>query len=55
MSISRLAKILAMDRTTLGRNLKPLDDQGLVKFFQGKDLRLRMATLLTESDHRADF
>lgn len=38
-----------MDRTTLGWNLKPLEDQGLVKILQRKDLRLRMVTLLAES------
>ncbi len=50
ISISRLAKILVMDRTTLGRNLKPLDKKGLVKIFQGEDRRLRMVTL-TDKGH----
>jgi len=50
ISISRLAQILIMDRTTLSRNLKPLDKQRLVKIFQGEDRRIRMVTL-TDKGH----
>ncbi len=52
INISRLAQILVMDRTTLGRNIKPLSKKGLVKIFQGEDRRLRMVTL-TDKGHEA--
>ena len=44
VNISRLAHILVMNRTTLGRNIKPLEKKGLVKIFQGEDRRRRMIT-----------
>ncbi len=39
--MSSLAKALVMDRTTLTRNLKPLEAQGLVQVSVGEDRRLR--------------
>lgn len=44
-TINELARALVMDRTTLARNLKPLDKQGLVEVVSGKDLRTRQVTL----------
>lgn len=45
-TISRLAKELVMDRTTLTRNLKPLENLGLLKIMPGKDdARERQVTL----------
>jgi DNA-binding MarR family transcriptional regulator len=38
-SISQLAKGLVMDRTTLTRNLKPLEKEGLIKITSGDDKR----------------
>lgn len=40
-TISELSALLVMDRTTLTRNLKPLEKKGLVKIEQGKDRRER--------------
>src|SRR6266508_6420207 len=40
-TISRLAEYLVMDRTTLARDLKPLEDQGLVRITPGGDRRTR--------------
>jgi DNA-binding MarR family transcriptional regulator len=40
-TISRLAALLVMDRTTLARDLKPLADQGLVRVTPGADRRTR--------------
>lgn len=41
LSISALAEQLVMDRTTLTRNLKPLERDGLIKVVAGKDARTR--------------
>ena len=38
-SISQLARGLVMDRTTLTRNLKPLEKEGLIKITSGEDKR----------------
>ena len=45
VSITVLADKLAMDRTTLTRDLKPLEREGLVKIRQGKDRRIRLLEL----------
>ena len=39
LSITDLAKLLAMDRTTLTRNLRPLQRDGLVELRDGPDKR----------------
>ena len=44
-TISRLAATLLMDRTTLTRNLKPLQAAGLVALQPGDDRRRRMVRL----------
>jgi DNA-binding MarR family transcriptional regulator len=46
--ISDLAKVLAMDRTTVSRNLKPLQRQGLLSITTGEDRRSRQI-ILTEA------
>ncbi len=38
-SISKLARGLVMDRTTLTRGLKPLENEGLIKIVSGEDKR----------------
>ena len=38
-SISKLARGLVMDRTTLTRGLKPLENEGLIKITPGNDKR----------------
>jgi DNA-binding MarR family transcriptional regulator len=43
-----LALILAMDRTTLTRNLHPLLEQGLVKIAAGSDRRARLIQLTSK-------
>jgi DNA-binding MarR family transcriptional regulator len=43
--ISRLAEAMGMDRTTLARELKPLEDQGLVRIAPGGDRRTRLVQL----------
>ena len=45
VAISPLAEALGMDPTTLARNLKPLERDGLVKISTGTDRRTRMLAL----------
>lgn len=40
-SISALAEAMGLDRSTLGRNLRVLEEQGLVQLGEGLDLRAR--------------
>ncbi|MFQ5984413.1 MAG: MarR family winged helix-turn-helix transcriptional regulator [Alphaproteobacteria bacterium] len=44
-TMTRLARELVMDRTTLTRNLKPLEREGLVEIASGKDRRVRLVRL----------
>jgi len=55
-TINSLAKALVMDRTTLTRNLKPLENQGLIRVLPGKtDRREREVTLtITGQDTLAE-
>jgi len=52
VAIRKLSKALVMDRTTLTRNLKPLESQQLVKIVPGEDRRTRTLTL-TDKGKRA--
>ena len=45
MTISQLAQGLVMDRTTLSRDLKPLEAQGLIQVSSGADRRRRTVAL----------
>jgi DNA-binding MarR family transcriptional regulator len=45
MSLSDLADLMAMDRTTLGRNLQPLEREGLVQINVGGDRRERLVSV----------
>ena len=51
LSVTHLAGRLAMDRTTLARDLRPLERRGLVSVSVGTDRRVRMAEL-TAAGHR---
>ena len=46
--IGESAAFLAMDRTTLARNLEPLQRDGLVEVKPGKDQRMRLVRLTTK-------
>ncbi|MCA9922583.1 MAG: winged helix-turn-helix transcriptional regulator [Anaerolineales bacterium] len=48
--ISQLAEALAMDRTTLSRNLKPLEREGWVQTESGDDRRRRLVMLTGEGE-----
>lgn len=43
--ISSLAEATGLERSTLGRNLRPLEKAGLVQFSQGDDARQRVVKL----------
>jgi DNA-binding MarR family transcriptional regulator len=47
-SISTLAQAMGLDRSTLGRNLRVLEGEGLVTLVEGEDHRNRVV-LLTET------
>jgi len=47
-SISQLAKGLVMDRTTLTRNLKPLEKEGLIKLTPGDDKRTHFVKITSK-------
>lgn len=44
-TISRVAELMLLDRTTLNRNLKPLERDGLILSGKGKDQRTRTLKL----------
>ncbi|MFQ5973910.1 MAG: MarR family winged helix-turn-helix transcriptional regulator [Alphaproteobacteria bacterium] len=48
MSLSRLAKRMAMDRTTLTRNVRPLERKRLIRVVPARDRRLRVVELTEE-------
>lgn len=52
VSISVLAKIMRIDRTTLNRNMKPLLNAGLITVNSGEDLRSKLVTF-TETGQAA--
>ena len=47
-NIGQLADVLGLDRTTLNRNLKPLERKGLISSGSGKDPRTRTLKLTKE-------
>jgi DNA-binding MarR family transcriptional regulator len=49
-TINELAEILVMDRTTLTRNLKPLERDGWLKSEPGQDQRTRVVSLTTDGE-----
>ena len=53
-TINELADRLALDRTTLSRNLKPLERQGWIKVTPGKDKRVRTLSLTPDGRQALD-
>ncbi len=49
-TINELAEILVMDRTTLTRNLKPLEREGWLKSEPGQDQRTRVISLTANGE-----
>jgi DNA-binding MarR family transcriptional regulator len=54
LSVTHLAGRLAMDRTTLARDLRPLERRGLVSVSVGHDRRVRLAALTPEGRRLVD-
>jgi DNA-binding MarR family transcriptional regulator len=52
LPFSSLAEVLGMDRTTLTRNLRPLQRDGLVKIETGSDRRVRMVRLTASGERK---
>ena len=51
VTVSELAERLGMDRTTLTRNLKPLERDGLLEIFTDKtDARIRLVQITEEGE-----
>ena len=51
-TISHLAEALVMERTTLTRNLRPIEKRGLVKITTGEDQRSRKVALTRRGHQR---
>jgi DNA-binding MarR family transcriptional regulator len=49
-TINELAEKMALDRTTVGRNLRPLAQQGLLSLTSGSDQRTRVVTLTAKGE-----
>ncbi len=54
ISVNQLADRIVMDRTTLTRNLKPLDREGLIAVRPGDDLRVREVSLTAKGRKTLD-
>jgi DNA-binding MarR family transcriptional regulator len=52
MPVGELADLMAMDRTTLGRNLQPLEREGLIEIKVGVDRRERLV-VVTQAGKKA--
>jgi hypothetical protein len=55
MTIKRLATLIAIDRTTLATNLKPLERQGLLAIAPAEDRRARSNAPLGAREDRVHF
>ncbi|MDD0975847.1 MarR family winged helix-turn-helix transcriptional regulator [Pseudomonas fontis] len=51
-SISSLAEAMGLDRSTLGRNVKVLEAEGLLALAEGNDLRNRLVILTEQGKAR---
>jgi len=50
VSISQLAEALIVDRTTLSRNLKPLEKKGYISIDHDSDRRIKKVTITRKGD-----
>ncbi len=50
VTVTRLAEMMVMDRTTLTRNLEPLQKRGLIEVTSGEDRRTRVVTLTDQGN-----
>jgi len=54
ITVTELADYLVMDRTTLTRNLRPLENQGLVNSRPGEDKRTRLIELSKKGKNKLE-
>ncbi len=55
MPLNRLSDLLAMDRATIGHNVRPLERDGLLELVQSRDdRRVKVATLTNQGQARLD-
>jgi len=54
ITVTELADLLMMDRTTLTRNFLPLENQGLVKTRPGEDRRTRLIELSKKGKNKLE-
>lgn len=54
-SISVLAEAMGLDRSTMGRNLKLLQEEGLISLGEGTDQRSRVVQLTTQGHQRLEM
>ena len=54
ITVTELADFLLMDRTTLTRNLRPLENKGLVKTRAGDDRRTRLIELSKKGKNKLE-
>ena len=52
LPFSSLAEVLGMDRTTLTRNVRPLERDGLIKIERGTDRRVRVVRLTPAGERK---
>jgi DNA-binding MarR family transcriptional regulator len=52
LPFASLADVLGMDRTTLTRNLRPLERDKLVRTFPGADRRVRLVSLTPKGERK---
>ena len=50
--LQSLADAMGLDRSTLGRNLRVLEGEGLVRLVEGDDLRNRLVLLTAAGEER---
>lgn len=51
LTINEMAERLELDRTTLSRNLKPLEERGLLSIALGEDQRTRLVAITEAGTH----
>ncbi len=52
VALTKLAEAMVTDRTTLARNLRPLEKEGLIKVEHGDDKRTRIISITAEGHKR---
>jgi len=50
VTVNKLSEYLVMDRTTLGRNLKPLQRDGLIEIKEGLDRRQKLISITDKGE-----